>query len=117
MVATVIAPEDEFVEIEPVLDRVAGGAQADDRPARLDVSLHLAKLFDRELHSACEENYEIGLVKRIETREPVFLVANNRRAAIAILLLQPLSKLGQRGRRAVERLAAEQDDVRLGFNG
>ena len=117
MVAVVVAAEDELVELEPVLDGVAGGAQADDRFAGLDVSLHLAKLPSGELHSACEDDHEIRLAKRVEAWEAVFPLANDRGAAIAVLLFQLLGEFGQRGRRAVQRLATEQDDVRLGFSG
>ena len=117
VVAVVVAAEDELVELEPVLDRVAGGAQADDRFAGLDVSFHLAKLFGGELHAAREDDHEIGLAKRVEAREAVFPLANNRGAAVAVLPLKLRRELGQRARRAVQRLAAEQDDVRLGFGG
>ena len=36
---------------------------------------------------------------------------------IAVLLPKPFGKPGQRGRRAIQRLATEQDDVWRGFRG
>ena len=117
VVALVVAAEDELVEFEPVLNRMTGSAQADDRFAGLDEPLHLAKLPGGELHAACEDDHEVRLAKRVETREAVFLLAHDHGATVAVLLLQLFGKPGQRGRRVVQRLAAEQDDVRLGFRG
>ena len=92
VVTLIVTAEDKLVELKPVLNRMTGSTQADDRLARLNILLHLIKLFTRELHAACENNYEIRLDKRVEARKAVFLLANDHGAAIAVLLPKPFGK-------------------------
>src|SRR5262249_52805621 len=62
-VPLVVAAEDFLVEVEPFLKRVAGGADADDRPAGEAVFLDAVELLAVDGEAAREENHDIALVE------------------------------------------------------
>ena len=87
VMALIVSTQHQLVHLQPVLNSVARGAQANHRFAALDVSLHLAKLVGRQRHAAHVKNNQIRLAKRIEISELVFLDTCQRGAPEAKLLL------------------------------
>ena len=63
-------------------------------PFILVLQLGCAKPTQDEATETKEVSGEIRLAKRVEARESMFPLANNRGAAIAVLLFQLLGKLG-----------------------
>ena len=66
VVALVVAAEHFLVEIEPVLEGMAGGADADDRLARQAVLLDAFELFAGDLEAARVEHHDVAGVEVLQ---------------------------------------------------
>jgi len=60
IVALVVAAEDQAIELEPILESMAGGSHADDWPTREAILFHEFQLIGRDFEPLREEKHHIG---------------------------------------------------------
>src|SRR5688500_12903915 len=66
VMALIIAGEDVAIEFLPILERMARGAEADDRFAGIDGFADAMEFLFRKGHAANKENGEVGGIERFE---------------------------------------------------